>query len=53
MNEETYKAKGYSPNCGQFTEVQVPKGMKVDDYFQVNNTCPHCGCDTLRRAKSS
>jgi len=47
-NSETYKWRAYCTKCGAGTEVNIPRGTSIADYFgseshRENRRCPNCG----------
>lgn len=44
-----YKVRLKCDNCGQFTAVNIPWGIKVEEYLfnNPNKICPLCGCCTF------
>jgi hypothetical protein len=42
----TYSIVASCENCGEDTDLEVPKGIKVKDYIS-HSKCEHCDCQTL------
>jgi len=47
MGEEPYITKFGCRNCKSDSDIEIPWGVKAQDYLNTNNKCPQCGCDTL------
>ena len=43
-NSKTYKAKVYCKNCDLNQEIDIPKGVKIDE-----TACPNCGTTELEK----
>ena len=47
-NSGTYKWRAYCTKCGAGTEVSIPRGTSITDYFfgsesdKENRRCPNC-----------
>jgi ssDNA-binding Zn-finger/Zn-ribbon topoisomerase 1 len=46
MEKESYKAKVWCHNCGLNREIELRKGVRVED-----GECPDCGCIGLKRVE--
>jgi len=46
QNNETYKAEVICWNCGHREEIEVPKGITIEDYlYGEEHSCSNCKCN--------
>lgn len=45
--KDTYNIKVQCINCSRIAHVEIERGTTLEASQQ---TCPHCGCKTLKRA---
>lgn len=48
--QEIYNYRELCSNCKEYNSLNIPKGIKVEDYLSKNpkeNTCYICGCELV------
>ena len=48
--KKSYRINCRCSNCGEFSEISVPKGVTIEGFMQSEKSvCPSCGCNTLEK----
>ena len=52
-SKKGYTAKARCTNCLNISEVIIPFGTTIEEYFENNQgVCEHCKCNTLEKLNS-
>jgi hypothetical protein len=46
-----YNTEAYCTNCQKKSLISIERGTSVEEYFKKGGKCPHCGCNSLEKAK--